>query len=872
MLKDAGLVTGGAASVILANGCSDNSKIQDDSNLTKPVVKKSDLQQKLVAYPVHHGGRKLIKHPELNREIYMQTAVCYLRFPRKAKVGYLELPVVNENRYSGRWTPRVPTHPAHVIVSMLDREKNRWVSIKNIDLPANPKFSGEGLSQDMSMDQMEAFFGDAVGDQPPHRIELNGIETDCLKVECDREHPVWPNHGECNGAPYNVPFGMFKELSAFGKQLEKPITPDYRHKLKREKFAPVAPAGMTIETRNPLEIVFRSNKIAVGFSLIRPMLTHLNWDYFGERPLDGNRLLFRSWKDRSLNGVNGPSYITPTGNFVPQNMTGTVEVSGNQVRYLDIQTGCGVTINAVFTVTAEAITLELEQKTDRDIPAIEAESWRLLWNMKTGMTSVAGVPAVKEGRNGFVQMPAMIAADEGGGLSVQLIEGNGIFHAESYRFLEARSTGFVLSNPDTIQKPHVIPKGTFRAVFELKPCTLSPIEVQKEATLSEGIKKHWMAGFSAFRPEFGGFSNNAISTNCHVNQHVAFDFAAFTAKSPVGLDPMDLVKFSIGRALLDGGGYGYHRNLYLDSDPILVSGAGRIVQLTGDQAWLKRVSPGVKAAVERILGNFDAKEGMIVCRALSGNSGSHRWSSNAMDMIGFGHIDAYVNAWSFRALKNAVSLFKILGDRELAARCDETAAAIFDNYARQLVNPQTGWVSGWKSRDGKLHDFGFIWINGAACAFGVMDDADIRLALKNLEAKRQELFPESGYLGLPLNLLPTAETDHMIPKMPFFQFHPFTPTFENFTDGALSPVFMVYYMRALSTHGFKDQSQVIVNAMEQGFADGKFCGPYGTGKEFTAWTGADSGYEGTFGPSFSPLYAIAAERGIITPPTPEWWL
>ena len=104
-----------------------------------------------------------------------------------------------------------------------------------------------------------------------------------------------------------------------------------------------------------------------------------------------------------------------------------------------------------------------------------------------------------------------------------------------------------------------------------------------------------MAGFSAFRPEFGGFSNNAISTNCHVNQHVALDFAAFTAKSPVGSDPMDMVKFSIGRALLDGGGYGYHRNLYLDSDPILVSGAGRIVQLTDDQAWLKRVRPGVQA-------------------------------------------------------------------------------------------------------------------------------------------------------------------------------------------------------------------------------------------------------------------------------------
>ena len=38
------------------------------------------------------------------------------------------------------------------------------------------------------------------------------------------------------------------------------------------------------------------------------------------------------------------------------------------------------------------------------------------------------------------------------------------------------------------------------------------------------------------------------------------------------------------------------------------------------------------------------------------------------------------------------------------------------------------------------------------------------------------------------------------------------------------------------------------------------------------WTGADSGYEGTFGPNSGPLYAIAVERGVIIPPDPEWWL
>jgi hypothetical protein len=272
--------------------------------------------QKLADFPVSHAGRKRLVHPKLQREILAQTAVRYLRFLRPVRLDHVTLPALNTPGLSGRWVPNVPTHPAHLLFSLLDRRENRWRVVAEAELPANPRFAGEGLSQDMPMEAMEAFFRQAVAEQRPHRIE------------------------------------------------------------------------------------------------------------------------------------------------------------------------------------------------------------------------------------------------------------------------------------------------------------------------------------------FGGFSNNTISTNCHVNQHTAFDFAAFTSRPAISVEPLEWVKFSVGRGLLDGGGYGYHRSLYLDSDPILLSGAGRVVQLSDDR------------------------------------------------------------------------------------RAD----------------------------------------------------------------------------------------------------------------------------------------------LKQGFADGKFHGPYGTGKEFMTWNGADSGYEGTFGPNSGPLHAIAVERGNIAPPTPEWWL
>ncbi len=72
-------------------------------------------------------------------------------------------------------------------------------------------------------------------------------------------------------------------------------------------------------------------------------------------------------------------------------------------------------------------------------------------------------------------------------------------------------------------------------------------------------------------------------------------------------------------------------------------------------------------------------------------------------------------------------------------------------------------------------------------------------------------------------------------------------------------------------NGLTAESRILADSLERAFADGKFHGPAGTGKEFMTWTGADSGYEGTFGSNFVPLYAIAIERGVITPPDPEWW-
>ena len=485
-----------------------------------------------------------------------------------------------------------------------------------------------------------------------------------------------------------------------------------------------------------IERFFRGKKLSVGFSLARPLLLHLGWDCYGRGRAGTNRLMAnRVHCAANIGGLSGPFLRTLDADDGERQWTGTVEVSGNRVCYRKLHAGADMTVDAVFTVLPDEIQLELTQHCRRPLPALEAEAWRLVWDMGAGMTGSVSMPTQRPGRNGDVEWPLLFAGDGNGCLLCELTRGDPAkvcLQTESYRDSKCRSAGFSLAPFPGPDRSIVLPKGIRSATIRLGLADLAP---EGRATLTPGVKRNWSSAFSAFRPELGGFSNNAISVNCHVNQGVTADMIVFTKRPKVGPDPMRLARFTLERAILDGGGYGYHRELYLDSDPIVLSGIGRLHQLAPDRQWLERIRGGVVETSQRLLGTI-GEEGLAICRTLSGNSRSFRWSSNAMDIVGYGHMDAYVNAWTYRAFRNAASLLGALGDTALSDRCREAALHLREAYPKYLVNPKTGWIAGWRSRDGQLHDYAFLLVNGAGLAFGLLSPSASRKALAGLERLR----------------------------------------------------------------------------------------------------------------------------------------
>ncbi|HOL21375.1 MAG TPA: hypothetical protein PLQ41_00775 [bacterium] len=818
-------------------------------------------------YPVFHAGIKKVMHHELGVEINSQTSVRYMRFLRKVSIDKLELPL----HVYGRGAPAVPVHPARVVVSVLDRKNMCWSPIKIAEFAPRDSISGKGLNQKMSAAEMDEYFRNVINNGPPYIIELNGLETDHLRIECEREHPVWPNHGECNGGPYNVPFGLLNPLKAIGRVIGPlPENREWVRPLSVKKNKPYAPSGMSVHEL-PHMILYKGRYFSAGFSTVRPMLFHLGWDVEGGDLSETNRLLTvrHYYVQQLLGGLSGPLLRTLEKDNPCWFWNGEIEISGDRIAYRNIDCDEGISLDIFFNVREDGMQIEILSRCDRTIPAIEWGAWRFLWDLEKGITSTAGIPDMREGRNGKVMLPACFVGSGAGCLFFDRIEGDECYiQTEIYRYLwkNCRSDDIVSVPLSEKGGPIILPEGMRKLVIDFSVDNLLPENTGTLKEIPASLSRTWSSIFSTFRAEKGGFSNNANSVNCHQNQFVCADLVPFTIRRKGSFDPLALAIYTIERAILDGGGYGYHRNLYMDSDPVLVSAAGRIFQVRGDVGWLERIKPGIIAAFRRMISNI-GKEGLVVNHDLTGNSGSYRWSSNSCDCVGFGNIDAYVNAWCYRALRNLEAIFRALREQELEKESIKFAQGIKAAFADNLINPETGWVAGWKSLDGRLHDAAYLFVNGPACAFGLLEPAIARKALGNLESLRKEIGPRSGaYFGLPLNLLPIPMEDTYYS----LYYYPMDTPFEGFCNGCLYPGGL-YYIRALSIYGFEEEAERIVSELEKGYYHRVFNGRFKEGFEFFAWDGCETGYEGTFGPAFAGLYAVAVQRGYIKPLEPEWW-
>ena len=715
-----------------------------------------------------------------------------------------------------------------------------------------------------------------------HEIPLGGLETRHLKVTCTRHHADPPHGYEQWASPHNVAYSTLDNLTFTGEYLEDPYAPGadelpVEPHLLRGSIAPEAPAGMVVKTGGN-QVRFFGEQFSVGFSLHRPLITRMGWDALasgkaGDNLIQNRYRGVRGYPAQTVN-ISGPHWRTLPWTAWSSVWGGTVAVEGNRVIYTDLHIGDAVRVDAAFTVTAEGMRLDITQQTATDRPTLELEAWRFLWNSYTSAVAAMAMP-ICQGRTGAATLPVIWSAPGYGCLSCSVLESNGPvrLQVDSHRVHHMTFAGLVLGQADPYPNSTFVPgRSETSATLEFRLEPVLPLVTPGTADddLHGAIVREWGPAFM-FRPELAGFSNNALSTNCHLSQTGVTDMAACTRQPERGPHPIELARHTITMALKEGRGYGDNREIFLDSDPSLLNAAGRIQMAAPDMAWLRAMWPWIRRTTFRHLG-WAADNGLVAAHLPTGNRNAHPfYMCNGADTVNSGHFDGYSNVETYRAWKNVLGLATMIGDAEMCARMRDAIAALKENYAKVLFNPETGWFGSWRSRDGELHDYGMTPQNALAVLYGLVDDAQARAIMQKMEEARCAIGVEDASLGFPAYLLPIPFSDqHAFVVGNAYRFDG-RDAFGIFCNGMLSFGLAYAYLRALSRFGPAGNADRASREILDAHLELDVIGGEDSGVEFHSHDGAVCGYEGAYVAQFSILLAVAQHRGWAPTTTPEFW-
>jgi hypothetical protein len=413
--------------------------------------------------------------------------------------------------------------------------------------------------------------------------------------------------------------------------------------------------------------------------------------------------------------------------------------------------------------------------------------------------------------------------------------------------------------------------GKTSATLRFRPVHLLPPKGLKDEKRWAAVRRAWLNTFQVSarwgdrtKPgsaPAGALANNVISDPVSSVLYFYADLALFVPDAAEGVSFMKLVGHSLdwwvdSRMLPSGEIPGYwDYNNFTDTNPSILISAWDYVESTGDRKWLAdRIAKLEKVAAFTVSRDMD-HDGLIEA-VQSGDAYTLKVparSCSAHDAVNCGHKDAYSNILSYRAFRCMADLEKQLGRTDEQARFTKLADELRTAFRQTLINPKTGWVMFWKSRDGQVHDPAAPWVNFLAIQYGIVDKEQARDIMTRLRAKMDARGFKRFDLGIPCNLDP-------IPRGDYLQGAPGCPKTEDGADtlgeylnGGVIMSDGYRYPIACHMVGMEDEGDRALDAMIARSAKGdldhggfpvNIVDSYPKGGEFFTWNGYPCGYEG----------------------------
>ena len=399
-----------------------------------------------------------------------------------------------------------------------------------------------------------------------------------------------------------------------------------------------------------------------------------------------------------------------------------------------------------------------------------------------------------------------------------------------------------------------------------------------------GFRRNYLNLFQV-NPRLQVLANNSCSDPCAFTLFLSSMLALKTPPLADSLTALGLLRMSVER-YLNGmkayGMFGYNGSWedkdasvdnsksqpydYLDTYPSLVISACNYIKGSNDIKWAVRNYPEIKKWMDRQM-NRDYNKNGLVEYELSGNSGS--WNgivrpANWWDTIGFGHEDAFSNALTYDALNLIIYVAEKIGKKNDADYYGKLAEKMKGAYFNTFYNKETGVLAGWKSSDGKLHDYYFLMVNSMAVYYDLVPEDKMKDVMTALWEKMKEVGYNDFSLGVPGNLISVRREDytHHDPRWGGGVKEDGSDAFQRYENGGASLNWSYFTLKAFKKAGLEEQYRIISDGILSGITKGAFqgsCTEGGMTKDWKTWSGECWGYEGFLCDGYLALLAFNPE-------------
>ena len=386
------------------------------------------------------------------------------------------------------------------------------------------------------------------------------------------------------------------------------------------------------------------------------------------------------------------------------------------------------------------------------------------------------------------------------------------------------------------------------------------------------FRRNWL-NILQLCPSCQALGNSTASGTCAFAYYEYADIAALTPPLAEGLTACDLVRQTLDRILAGGTaygmpGYGPYPSVSSDTYPSMIIAAANCVRDGSSDVWLEQNYSGIRNWAEAMLATDTDGDGLVKY-SVSGDSGiwkSHPdgsplfLPSNWWDDLGFGHEDAYANALAYRALANMAMMAKRVHRDDDATRYLAAAEKLRAAYFKRFLDPATGILGGWRSADGQLHDYYFLWVNGIAIHYGLIERPQANAIMDKLMAKMKEVGYHNFSLGLPGNLVTIAPNDCIVKSARWGcgSKADNSDGFQNYENGGATGSFAFFTLAALYDLGRKAEADEILFPMLDTYGKCGFEGTdaLGYSADWKRWDGTFKGYEGYLVDNYYTLLAV----------------